>query len=209
MNIDLNISIVVENKVEPSSDKCMTRCLKHLQDFTLKDINLHRLSSGKDKNTVISKTLKRGRKFKNEGHLCTDSIFTLCTKNTFTIKAKYSASIKKIKRDAVVTLTIKKSRVEKTKCSCPAGASSCCDHIMALLFEIADYSLKGLTEVPQEVSCTSQARKWGISGELDSFKEPVISKFVCKDINKKGANPTLYEQKINLTTLALVVNLKH
>ena len=61
-NIDLNISIAVENKMEPSSNECWTRCLKHLPVFTLKDINLHRLSSGKDKNTVISKTLERGRK---------------------------------------------------------------------------------------------------------------------------------------------------
>ena len=29
-NINLNISTVVENKVEPSSDECWIRCLKHL-----------------------------------------------------------------------------------------------------------------------------------------------------------------------------------
>ena len=85
-NMDLNISIVVENKMEPSSDEFWTKCLKHLPVFTLKDINLHRLSSGKDKNTVISKTLERGRKFKNERYLCSDSVFTKSTKNTFTIK---------------------------------------------------------------------------------------------------------------------------
>ena len=66
---------------------------------------------------------------------------------------------------------------------------------MALLFEMADYSVKGLTEVLQEVSCTSQARKWGISGESDSFKEPIMSKVVCKDVNKKGVNRTLYDPR--------------
>ena len=70
--------------------------------------------------------------------------------------------MKKIKRDVVVTLTRKTSRVEKVECSCPAGASRYCNYIMALLFEIADYSLKGLTGVPQKVSCFRQARKWGI-----------------------------------------------
>ena len=97
-NKDLNISIVVEIKIEPSSDECWTRCLKHLPVFTLKDINLIVLSSGKDKNTVISKTLERGRKFKNEGYLTSDAIFTKCTKNTFTIKAKCCASVKKVKK---------------------------------------------------------------------------------------------------------------
>ena len=113
-NIDLNITIVVENKVEPSSDQCWTRCLKNLLVFTLKDINLHRLSNGKDRNTVISKTLERRRKFKNEDYLRSDSIFTKCTKNTFTITAKCSASMKRIKRDVIVTLTRKTSRVEVT-----------------------------------------------------------------------------------------------
>ena len=60
--------------------------------------------------------------------------------------------------------------------------SSYCNHMMVHLFEIADYSLKGLTDVPQDVSCTSQARKWGILGEPDSFKEPIMSKVVFKYI---------------------------
>ena len=103
--------------------------------------------------------------------------------------------MKKINRDVVVTFTRKTSRVEKIKCSCPTGASSYCNHIIALLSEIADCSLKGLTEVQQELSCTSQARKWGIPCESDSFKEPIMSKVVCKVINKKGFNPTLYDTR--------------
>ena len=75
-NIDLNFSIIVENKVGPSSDECWTRRLKHLLVFKLKDINMHRLSNGNDESTVIPKTLERGRKFKNEGYLCTNLIFT-------------------------------------------------------------------------------------------------------------------------------------
>ena len=86
--------------MEPSSDKCWGRYLKHLAVFTLKDINLIVCRVEKIK-TVISKTLERGRKFKNEGYLCSDSIFTKCTKNTFTIKAKCNANMKKIKRDVM------------------------------------------------------------------------------------------------------------
>ena len=47
----------------------------NLPVFTLKDIILHRLSGGKNKNTVMSRTLKRGRKLKNEDYLCSDSVF--------------------------------------------------------------------------------------------------------------------------------------
>ena len=106
------IYIVVENKVEPSSDECWTGCLKHLPVLIFRYINLHRLSSGNDKSTVIFKTLETGRKFKNEGYLSLDSIFTKRTKNTFTIEAKCSASLKTIKKD-VVTLARKIFRAEK------------------------------------------------------------------------------------------------
>ena len=132
--------------------------------------------------------LERGRKVKNEGYLCTDPIFTKCTRNALTMKAKCSASKKKIKRDIVVTIPRKTSKVEKAKCSCLGGASCYCNHMIAVLFEIADYFLKGLTEVPQEVSFTSQARNYGIPGESDPFKEPIIS-----FANKKRINPTLYD----------------
>ena len=54
-----------------------------------------------------------------------------------------------------------------------------CNYIMTLFFEIADYSLKDLTEVRLEVFCTIQARKLEIPGEVDSFKEPILSKVVC------------------------------
>ena len=46
---------------------------------------------------------------------------------------------------------------------------------MALLFEIANYSLKGLSALPQEVACASQARNWEIPGELNLFKEVAFS----------------------------------
>ena len=36
------------------------------------------------------------------------------------------------------------------KCSCPAGESGYCNHIMALLFEIADYSLHQLISTPEQ-----------------------------------------------------------
>ena len=100
-----------------------------------------------------------------------------------------------LKIDVLVTFTGNTSREEKTKCSCPAGASSYCNHVMALLFENSDYSVKGLTEEPQKTFCTSQARKRGFLGESGLFKEPIMSKAICKDINKKVVNSTLFDPR--------------
>ena len=41
---------------------------------------------------------------------------------------------------------------------------------MALLFEIADYSLHQLTSISEEKACTSMARRWGAPSENSSAK---------------------------------------
>ena len=115
--------------MEPSSDECWTRYLKHFPVFALKDIHLHCSSSGKGKNTVISKRLKEEENLKTKATCVQSSIFTKCKKNTFKIKAKHNASMKNIKRDVAVTLTRKTSRVEQAKCNGQAGASSYCNHV--------------------------------------------------------------------------------
>ena len=37
----------------------------------------------------------------------------------------------------------------KAGCSCPAGKSGYCNHVMALLFELTDYSLNQLKAIPE------------------------------------------------------------
>ena len=113
------------------------------------------------------------------------------------VKAKCQASMKRLKRDVQVTINRKTSKIENSVCTCPAGASSYCNHVMALVLELADYSLKGLKEVPIEVACTSQARKWGIPGESDSFKEPIMGKSIFKNLNKRDIGSTLYDPRNN------------
>ena len=46
--------------------------------------------------------------------------------------------------------------------TCPAGKSGYCNHIMVLMFEIANYSLHQLKTVPEETSFTSKKRQWGV-----------------------------------------------
>ena len=58
-NINLNLSTVVENKVEPSSDECWIRCLKHLPVFAFKYINLYCSLSAKVKTLSYLNAWKR------------------------------------------------------------------------------------------------------------------------------------------------------
>ena len=76
------------------------------------------------------------------------------------------------------------------KCSCPAANSGSCSHIMAILFELADYSLNQVNCVPEEISCTSKNRQWGIPSEAQTFRDPIIKSRI-----KKGVSSTLYDPR--------------
>ena len=64
-------------------------------------------------------------------------------------------------RNVRMQLCKRTGEVYKAICSCPAGKSGYCNHVMALLYEIAEYSLNQLTEVPQEKSLCKCSQKVG------------------------------------------------
>ena len=73
-------------------------------------------------------------------------------------------------RKMQIYINRKNSQVDKASCSCPAGLSGYCNHIMALLLELADYSLNSFKVVPSEIACTSTLRKWGVPGDKQKKK---------------------------------------
>ena len=107
------------------------------------------------------------------------------------------ASMKKLNRHVTVHVNRKTSAVEKASCTCQAGKSGYCNHVMALLYELADYSLQSLIKVPSETACTSQLRKWGIPGDKESKKEPVMKTSIVTQDHKRGIQPTLCEARLN------------
>ena len=64
-------------------------------------------------------------------------------------------------RNMEVSLDRSTGFVSAAKCSCPAGNRGYCNHIMAILFELPDYSLNQLDSVT-EISYTNKNRQWGI-----------------------------------------------
>ena len=67
---------------------------------------------------------------------------------------------------------------------------------MALLFELVDYSLNQLDCVPEEISCTSKNRQWGIPSKAQTFKDPIIKSPIISDSVKKGVSSTLYDPRL-------------
>ena len=102
--------------------------------------------------------------------------------------------MKKEKRSAAVKVTNITSIVLDGSCSCPAGKSGYCNHVMALLLELADYSLSQFKSVPEEIACTSRLRQWGVPGETMQ-KAPVMETTVQKQPSSKGITSTLYDPR--------------
>ena len=169
------------------------KSLEMLPQFTIKEIEQHRQLSGKTPESAIIRTLDRGRKFKNERYISSDSIFTKCDKGVFYVKGHCKASMKQ-KRSAAVKLTTITSKVLDGSCSCPARKSGYCNHVMALLLELADYSLSQFKYVSEEIACTSRLRQWGVPGETTQ-KAPVMETNVQKEPNSKGITSTPYDAR--------------
>ena len=203
-NIDMNIEISIVNN-EKKEEESWSKCLKDLPLFTIKEIEHFRVNSGKrtvrtvgkkqknHKHSII-KTRDRGRKFMLERYISAGDVYTKSNKNTITIKGKCKASMKRDIRSMNVVLDKQSAKVIKGHCTCPAGKSGYCNHTMALLFELADYSLQGLQVVPTEISCTSKKRQWGVPTDKQKYPLPIMSTKVFGEKNK-GVACTLYDPR--------------
>ena len=164
--------------VEDEASIGWSKSLKNLPLFTVRNIAQHRELSGKGKGLSIMKTLQRGRKFQVEGYVKNNTMFSRTSDNLFEIKCKCQASMKQELRNVYVALRNRTGKVDFAHCDCPAGKSGYCNHVMALLIQLAKYSLSGIEKIPDEVACASTARQWGVPGNKEVPKAPLIPGWV-------------------------------
>ena len=88
------------------------------------------------------------------------------------------------------------SMVSSVGCSCHAGKRWYCSHVMALMVEVADYSLGGFRKVHEEKACTSVAKQWRIPGIKNFPETPVTSTTIKKQAEKQEISSTLYDPRI-------------
>ena len=107
--------------------------------FAVREIVNHRTIKGKSSSPIIKTTTDRGKRFKEERYLSAD-VFATNTERTFYVKGKCNASMKRKIRSMKFGISKANRVIIFAKCNCSAGESGYYNHIMALLFEIADYS---------------------------------------------------------------------
>ena len=94
-----------------SNEDFWGKSLHNLSSFTIKEIEQHRLNSGKTPESAIIKTLNKGRKFKYELYISAETLYTKWDNEYFSVKCECKASIKKEKRR--ITEKLKLSRQQK------------------------------------------------------------------------------------------------
>ena len=170
-----------------------------MQVFTIREIDNHRIKSSKS-SSAIMKTTDRGKRFKEDRNLSADDVFAANTEKIFNVKGKCKASMKREIRSMEVGINKVNCDIIFAKCSCPAGESGYCNHIMTLLFGIANYSLHQLISIPEEKACTSMARRWCVPSANSSAKQPIMDTAIRKNPNsKKGIAYTLYNPPVSGT----------
>ena len=121
-----------------------------------------------------NKIFERGERFKPERFISAGSIYTSYTLTYVIEKAKCKTSMKNVVRDLMVYISRLTISVRKGYYSCPAGNSGYCNHVIALLFELAEYSLSLFENIPEEIFCASRLREWDIqSHKTKTTKNPL------------------------------------
>ena len=98
----------------------------------------------KIKRKAIKKKNFRGTPFKQERYLISDTLYTARKGHFFLAKCCCRLSLKKVKLNVLAHINRRTSLVEKASWRCPAGKSGYCNHVIALLHELAEYCLNSL-----------------------------------------------------------------
>ena len=80
----------------------------------------------------------------------------------FVVRCNVNAEMKKKQYTVYVHLIQTTGNVDYAKCQCPAGAGGRCKHVAATLFQLLDFIELGLSDIPNEKTCTEEIQKWHI-----------------------------------------------
>ena len=89
----------------------------------------------------------------------------------FLVRCHVNAEMKKKQYLVYVHLHQHSGDIAYAKCYCPAGAGGCCKHVAATLYQLLDYIELGLSDIPDDKTCTQELQKWHVHAfQTISFK---------------------------------------
>lgn len=217
--------IVESNSSKDSSDSRKTvtfptdnwsTSLAQMPLFTIAELNNHIVNSGKrsggqDHHSVPTNLIK-AKKFLDDEYL--EEIESNHDAETFYFKSKCCHSFRKNEppHQLKIAICIVSGEVKRSICTCVAGKSGFCNHILALMFKLCKFSLyqaKTTSDLCEEedqtpsTSCTSNPQRWHKRGGGSNIApEPVMEVVVKKtkmegEVDKGCIKSLLYEARKN------------
>ena len=114
----------------------------------------------------------------------------------FLVRCHVNAAMKKKQYLVYVHLHQHSGDIAYAKCYCPAG---CCKHVAATLFELLDYIELGLSDIPDDKTCTQESQKWHVprknTAQAALLFEDLIFPQDSYDKDKKGRKRPIPEGK--------------
>ncbi|XP_073237731.1 uncharacterized protein [Porites lutea] len=192
--------------------------LEKMPMFTRLQMNHHVLKSGKTIGNIDHHTVPTGlvkaRRFLDDEYL--EDIECASDSKYFFFKGKCCHSFRKNDppHNLKIALCILSGEVESASCSCVAGKSGFCNHVLALMFKMCKFTLfscnstKDLTEEQDQQSslaCTSQLQQWHKKGGGKNIApQPVMEVEVTKTKDEEfrlrsGIKSLVYDARMKTT----------
>ena len=80
-----------------------------------------------------------------------------------------------------------------------AGAGGCCKHVAATLYQLLDYIELGLSDIPDDKTCTQELQKWHVprknTTQAAMLFEDLIFPQDSYDKDKKGVNAQCLKER--------------
>ena len=117
----------------------------------------------------------------------------------FLVRCHVNAEMKKKQYLVYVHLHQHSGDIAYAKCYCPAGAGGCCKYVAATLYQLLDYIELGLSDVPDDKTCTQELQKWHVprknTTQAGLLFEDLIFPQDSYDKDKKGRKRPVPEGK--------------
>ena len=111
-----------------------------------------------NENSRLGNQLTMCTKFQEERYLSAHDIYVFVDSKAsiFSVNGKCRASMSKREIHQIkLNLDLTTGDVKGAACTCKAGKSLYCNHVVALFIKLADYSLHQVQEIPHEPSYTT------------------------------------------------------
>ena len=117
----------------------------------------------------------------------------------FVVQCHVNAEMKKKQYLVYVHLHQHSGDIAYAKCYCPDGAGRCCKHVAATLYQLLDYIELGLSDIPDDKTCTQELQKWHVprknTTQAALLFEDLIFPQDSYDKDKKGRKRPIPEGK--------------